>query len=374
MAWVIRDVKSASGGAGNLALPAFAVNAVAGDLIVVGYAPFSLTSVSLPSDTRANGYVQLGATSGGTSTKIAGFLAKNVSAGATTVTANGTWTHVAAVAWLIGGGSIDPYNLDVLVNFATSVSASAGPSTIGSIYPGSLFLAMVSVAGTVDLGDPSGYNTEGVNGFTAGMHTSSKKLDWAAHEDILSAYKLASSAENPTFPNSTGNLQWASIIASFALPRVPNAVSAAPSPISNLGGDTVTITGTAFGSWVTGVTLGGVAATNVLVTSSTTITCTAPAHAAGAVDIVVQAVEGNSTIVAGITYAVKPVPSYILPQYVILPAGGSATIKGSGFLAGATVDFGGVAATGVVVVDANTITCNIPAHAAGQVVITVTNP
>jgi hypothetical protein len=52
------------------------------------------------------------------------------------------------------------------------------------------------------------------------------------------------------------------------------------------GGYTVTLTGTNF-TGATGVTFGGVAATSVLVVNATTITCTAPAHASGTVDVIV---------------------------------------------------------------------------------------
>ncbi|HEV7488032.1 MAG TPA: carboxypeptidase regulatory-like domain-containing protein, partial [Thermoanaerobaculia bacterium] len=55
-------------------------------------------------------------------------------------------------------------------------------------------------------------------------------------------------------------------------------------------------------------------------------------------------------------------------------AGGSAvTINGTGFNAGATVTFGGSAATNVVVVSSIKITARTPAHAAGSVNVTVTN-
>ena len=54
-------------------------------------------------------------------------------------------------------------------------------------------------------------------------------------------------------------------------------------------------------------------------------------------------------------------------------AGGTAvTITGTNFAAGATVTFGGTAATNVVVVSATQITATTPAHAAGAVTVTVT--
>jgi len=56
-------------------------------------------------------------------------------------------------------------------------------------------------------------------------------------------------------------------------------------------------------------------------------------------------------------------------------AGGTAvTISGSGFQSGATVAFGGNAATKVIVVSPASITAATPPHPAGTVTITVTNP
>jgi hypothetical protein len=59
------------------------------------------------------------------------------------------------------------------------------------------------------------------------------------------------------------------------------------------GGTSLTITGTNFAAGAT-VTVGGTAATGVIVNNSTTITATTPAHAAGAVDVVVTNSNGQS--------------------------------------------------------------------------------
>lgn len=63
-----------------------------------------------------------------------------------------------------------------------------------------------------------------------------------------------------------------------------SSVSANSGPTS--GGTTVTITGANFVATPT-VTFGGSSATNVVRVNATTLTCTTPAHAAGAVDVVV---------------------------------------------------------------------------------------
>lgn len=68
------------------------------------------------------------------------------------------------------------------------------------------------------------------------------------------------------------------------------------------GGTAVTIKGTNFAG-VTGVTFGGVAATSVVVVSETTITCVTPAHAAGAVSVVVSDDSGPVTKTTAFTYS-----------------------------------------------------------------------
>ena len=68
----------------------------------------------------------------------------------------------------------------------------------------------------------------------------------------------------------------------------PVVTSVAPNNAPAAGGDAVTITGRNFSrSSPPAVTFDGVAATGITVVSKTSITCTTPAHAAGAVDVVV---------------------------------------------------------------------------------------
>ena len=73
----------------------------------------------------------------------------------------------------------------------------------------------------------------------------------------------------------------------------PTVTSVSPNNGPVAGGTAVTITGTNFAAGAT-VTLGGTAATNVVVASSTTITATTPAHAAGAVTATVTNSNGLS--------------------------------------------------------------------------------
>ena len=71
---------------------------------------------------------------------------------------------------------------------------------------------------------------------------------------------------------------------------------------SECGGGSVTITGTGFGDGAT-VTIGGVAATSVVVLNSTTITCLPGVHATGTVDVVVTNSDSTTgTLTNGFTY------------------------------------------------------------------------
>ena len=76
---------------------------------------------------------------------------------------------------------------------------------------------------------------------------------------------------------------------------------------------------------------------------------------------------------ATVEYYASPVVTGVTPGSG-LPAGGEAvTITGTGFRAGATVAFGGIPGTAVVVRDAMTITAITPAHAAATVDVVVMN-
>lgn len=77
--------------------------------------------------------------------------------------------------------------------------------------------------------------------------------------------------------------------------------SVAPASGAVAGGTNVTISGSGF-SGVSGVTIGGAAATNVVVHDAETVTCTTPAGTAGARDIVIHDDSGDVTATGAFTY------------------------------------------------------------------------
>jgi hypothetical protein len=79
---------------------------------------------------------------------------------------------------------------------------------------------------------------------------------------------------------------------------------------------------------------------------------------------------GSIQVVPG---ACAPTVSSISPTWGPTGGGSLVTLSGACFAPGATVTFGGTAATGLTVA-ATTITATAPAHAAGPVPVVVTNP
>jgi hypothetical protein len=77
---------------------------------------------------------------------------------------------------------------------------------------------------------------------------------------------------------------------------------------------------------------------------------------------------------ANVTRVIPPVTvTSVSPNFGTVTGGTIVTVNGTGFAAGATLTFGGTAATNVVVVSAIKITAKTPVHAAGAVNVTVTN-
>lgn len=183
-------------------------------------------------------------------------------------------------------------------------------------------------------------------------------------------------------------------------------------PARGCTGTPITITGSGFGDGAT-VTVGGVAATSVVVVDQTTITAVVGAHANGTVDVVVINDDGTTatstngytygtpwwirtvggvtsysygctapgtntwTLITGVPTLAASAVSVTSLGALVTPAlgctGTTITITGTGFGASATVTAGGVSCTSVTVVNSTTITAVTGAHADGLVNVVVTN-
>ena len=144
------------------------------------------------------------------------------------------------------------------------------------------------------------------------------------------------------------------------------------------GGDTITITGSAF-TGATAVNFGANAGGGLVVNSDTQITIVSPAGAPGAVDITVVTPAGTSATSAAdlFTYnpaAVVPTVTAISPTNGNAAGGDTITITGSAFTGATAVNFGANAGSGLVVNSDTQITIVSPAGAPGAVDITVVTP
>jgi hypothetical protein len=279
------DVGAAATGSGTTANSGSATTTSANELIVGAGNPTS-------------GFT--GAGSGFSSRTINGFggisedrvVSSPGSYNATAALTSGTW--VMQMAAFRASGQASGSNPAPTVTGITPSSGPAGGGT-GVTITGTGFLA----GATVKLGGTAASNVV-VVGSTSITATS------AAHAaGAVDVVVSNSDAQSGTLP------QGYSYTASNPAPTVTGIT---PSSGPAGGGTGVTITGTGFLAGAT-VKLGGTAASNVVVASSTSITVTSAAHAAGAVDVVVTNSDGQSaTRAGGYTYNAASVGSISFVQ------------------------------------------------------------
>lgn len=153
---------------------------------------------------------------------------------------------------------------------------------------------------------------------------------------------------------------------------VPVVSSVSPSSGPTTGGNTVTITGTAF----TGTTsvLFGETSASFIVDSDTTITATAPVHAIGVTDVFVTTPGGESTPSMNdhYTYLVIPEVLSVSPNFGPTIGSTSVTITGTHFTGATQVLFGSVSASFVVASDTSIIAV-APEQAVGTVDVRVSS-
>jgi hypothetical protein len=171
-------------------------------------------------------------------------------------------------------------------------------------------------------------------------------------------------------------------ISEAVLTSVPPASDQTPKPLTltevkpstgpTAGGTAVTLTGTGFMQGAT-VIFGGAQAMAVKVTG-TQIDAVTPPHDAGKVDVeVCNPDSGLAKKVAAFQYLGPLSLTDIEPSTGSSTGNAAVVLSGDGFVQGATVTFGGVAATDVKVTSTQ-IDAKTPPHAAGKVEVEVRNP
>ncbi len=316
--------------------------------------------------------------------------------GGTQVTITGS--AFASGASVIFGGA---YASNVIVSSANVLVATAPPGAAGSVNvvvvnpDGSagtspvqfqyqtIVQGAVTIAGLNAIPGSGGTNTVYISGsgFVSGATVTIGGVSVGAGAVagpslIIAVAPAGVSTATATVTNPDGS--FASYPAGSATPTSttqPVVASVQPPSGSPAGGTAVSITGSGFLPGAT-VSFGGVPATSVTVVSATLITAVTPANAAGSVTVLVSNSTGSvGGLNSAFTYAMTaPVLSTITPNSGPVAGGTAVTLTGSGFVTGATVTFGGLAAGNVIVAGGTQILATTPPGTVGPSTVLVTNP
>jgi hypothetical protein len=228
----------------------------------------------------------------------------------------------------------------VNVNFPYTVtvtniggSSATGVTVTEVLAPGVSFISTGSSSGCTSNGGtvtcPAGTLSSG----------GSTQITIVANSSVGGTIKgVVGAIGNEADPNMANNSAIASTTVNGPAPTV---TSVTPNSGTTAGGTSVTISGTNFQTGAT-ATFGGAAATGVTFVNSTTLQATTPAHAAGAVNVVVTNPDLQSgTLTNGYTYFV-PVSLSSLTLNPTNPVGGNTsvgtvTLTGAAPPGGATV-------------------------------------
>jgi hypothetical protein len=285
------QVKSAVTTSGASVVITYPAAQTAGNLNVVAVMWGDTTStVSSVTDSKGNIYALAVGPTKATGLTSAIYYAKNIAGGSNTVTVkfNQTagWPNVNVLEYR-GLDTANPLDVKAAAtgtgttaNSGSATTTSANELIVGAGNPTSSFTA----AG-------SGFSNRIINSFGG-----------------ISEDKIVSStgSYNATATLTSGG--WVMQMAAFrgsgqgGSNPAPTVTTISPSSGPASGGTPVTVTGTGFQSGAA-VTIGGTATTGVTVVSSTSITATTPAHAAGAADVVVKNTDNQTgTLSGGYTY------------------------------------------------------------------------
>ena len=258
------------------------------NIVVVGWNDTS-AAVRSVTDSRGNSYTLAVRPMAGTALTQAIYYAKSIAGGRNVVTV--TFNQVAAypdVRVLEYSGADPTAPLDATAGaVGTSRDTNSGPATTTEVNE------LIFGAGTTY----KIYRAAG-SGFAARVITNFGDIAEETTVFNMGSYSASATLQSPA--------PWVMQMATFRARRsgtpAPTVTAITPNSGSASGGSSVTIAGTGFSAGAT-LKLGGTAATNVVVASSTSITATTAAHVAGTVDVVVTNSSGQSgTLSGGYTY------------------------------------------------------------------------
>ena len=262
-----------------------------------------------------------------------------------------------------GSGTVDGVDLASLLSSWGQSPPWAGP-TISSVSP-----ATGSTAGGTAI-TITGTSLTGATSVTVGgvAATSVVVVSSTSVTAVTPAGTVGAKSVVVTTPNGT-----ATATNAFTYFAPPTISSVSPATGSTAGGTAITVTGTNL-TGATSVTVGGVAATRVVVVSSTSVTAVTPAGTVGAKSVAVTTPNGTTTATNAFTFFAPPTISSVSPTSGSTAGGTAITINGTSLTGATSVTVGGVAATSVVVVSSTSVTAVTPAGTVGAQSVAVTTP
>jgi hypothetical protein len=273
----------------------------------------------------------------------------------------------------IGGATAKTYSAAASGNYTVTVTtlgctSAASASTSVTVNP-------IPATPTITPGGPTTFCAGGSVTLTSSSATGNQWL--LAGNPIGGAtaqtYSASAGGSYTVKVTTLGCTSAASAATTVTVNPKPNATITAPASVTTGStGNVASVASAGAGATYTwGITGGSITA------GSGTASITFTAGAAGTLTLnvtVTTSASCSDAKSANVNVAFPPVTvTSVTPSGGTAIGGTAVTINGTGFLSGATVTFGGTAATNVVVVSATSITAKTPAHAIGSVSVIVTN-
>jgi len=341
---------------------------------------FTYTLASSPTITSLG--TSTGTTAGGTSVTITGtnltgalgVMFGNTPAASYTITSS---TSITAISPPLAAGT---YDITVVTFSGSSATSGSDQFTVtnASAPTVTAISQTVELTGGGDTITLTGTNFTGATTVTFGTvaTTNFTVVSATSISVVVPAQAAATVHITVTTFAATSSTSSADQITYVNAPA-PTVSAVSPSSGSTLGGTLVTITGSHFTA-VTGVSFGSTAALSFIVDSDQSIEATAPALAAGTVDITVTTYSATSSTSSADHFTASapsaPAITSISPTSGSTGGGTDVTISGSGFTLATDVEFGFTPAFDFTVVSDSLMTAIAPASNAGVWDITVTTP
>ncbi len=154
----------------------------------------------------------------------------------------------------------------------------------------------------------------------------------------------------------------------------PELVSISPLTSLQIGGGTLSLTGTKFVRGAS-VIVGGASCGAVQFIDTNSITCSLPANNEGFLDVTITNPDGNSsTLYGAIQYMPKPILTAMSLQHGTQAGGNTIIIDGLNFQSGIQIAIGGTNCSTTNFINATQISCITPAKTSGTYNLVVTNP